>query len=242
MPTYRTDAIIIGRTDYGEADRILRIITPTEGKQAAIAKGTRRLKSRSGGHLELFGEVSLMLVPGRNMEVVASASVTWYPHDLAGDFDRLGLAFMAATMIDRLMEENHPQPEIYYCLSEALHALNDGAGGVYFELWFKLRLVRLLGYQPELRVCATCGGRAVDGHYWFSAEKGGIVDETCRNSIDQAISQPAIKLWRLLLEEPYATIRTITKGLELAEESIEICNEFYRYHLGRTFTPSISTL
>ncbi len=241
MPTYRTDAIIIGRTDYGEADRILRIITPDEGKQAAIAKGTRRLKSRSGGHLELFGEVSLMLATGRNMSVVASAQVKWYPHDLTGDYDRLGLAYMTATMIDRLIEENHPQPEVYNCLREALHSLDTGAGGVYFELWYKLRLVRLLGYQPELKACAICGSSSSKSDYWFSAEKGGIVDETCRASIDQAISHSTIKLWRLLLDESYATIRSIADGPRLAADSIGICDEFYRYHLGRAFSPSIAS-
>jgi DNA repair protein RecO (recombination protein O) len=241
MQTYRTDAIIIGRTDYGEADRILRILTPEQGKQAAIAKGTRRLKSRSGGHLELFGEVSLMLAPGRNLSVVASAQVKWYPHDLTGDYDRLGLAYMAATMIDRLIEENHPQPEIYDCLREALHALDSGVSGVYFELWFKLRLLRLLGYQPELRACAICGRSSAHTDYWFSADKGGIVDESCRSSIDQSISHSGIKLWRLLLEESYATIRSIANASELAVETISICDEFYRYHLGRAFSPSIAS-
>jgi recombinational DNA repair protein (RecF pathway) len=104
-----------------------------------------------------------------------------------------------------------------------------------------LRLVRLLGYQPELHHCAICGSASPDTQYWFSAEKGGIVDETCRTSIDQAISHSAIKLWRLLLEQSYATIRTIANGPQLAAETIEICDEFYKYHLGRAFSPSISS-
>jgi len=49
---YTTDAIVLSRFDYGEADRILTLITPGGGKIKAIAKGVRRQKSRIGGSLE----------------------------------------------------------------------------------------------------------------------------------------------------------------------------------------------
>jgi recombinational DNA repair protein (RecF pathway) len=92
-PSYQTTGIIIGRTNFGEADRVVRFITPEHGKVAAVAKGIRKIKSRSGGHLELFGEAALMLISGRNLETVASARLIWYPHQLVGDYQRLGLAF-----------------------------------------------------------------------------------------------------------------------------------------------------
>jgi hypothetical protein len=49
---YVTDAIVLSRFDYGEADRILTILTPGLGKIKAIAKGIRRPTSRIGGSLE----------------------------------------------------------------------------------------------------------------------------------------------------------------------------------------------
>ena len=39
---YTTDAIVLSRFDFGEADRILTLITPGGGKLKAIAKGIRR--------------------------------------------------------------------------------------------------------------------------------------------------------------------------------------------------------
>ncbi|MGQ7357474.1 DNA repair protein RecO, partial [Streptococcus suis] len=88
-----------------------------------VAKGVRLIKSRSGGHLELFGEVSLMLAEGRNLAVVTSARLLWYPHHLAGDYEGLELAFMMATMIDRLIHEGQPNQRAYTTLREALGAL-----------------------------------------------------------------------------------------------------------------------
>ena len=46
MPTYQADAIVLRRLDYGDADRILTLLTREHGKLAAIAKGARRSKAR----------------------------------------------------------------------------------------------------------------------------------------------------------------------------------------------------
>ena len=46
-PSYATKGIIIGRTNFGEADRMVRFFTPDRGKVSAVAKGIRRIKSAS---------------------------------------------------------------------------------------------------------------------------------------------------------------------------------------------------
>jgi hypothetical protein len=39
MPTYQTTGIIIGRTNFGEADRIVRMLTADRGKGECGGKG-----------------------------------------------------------------------------------------------------------------------------------------------------------------------------------------------------------
>jgi len=73
MPTYQADAIVLRRLDYGEADRILTLLTREYGKLAAIAKGSRRAKTRSGSGLDLFTRSQMMLAKGRNLDVVAQS-------------------------------------------------------------------------------------------------------------------------------------------------------------------------
>src|SRR5258708_6422672 len=64
--SYSIEAIILKRTDYGEADRILTLFTPTKGKMHAIAKGTRRPVSKKAGHLELLNRSQLQMALGCN--------------------------------------------------------------------------------------------------------------------------------------------------------------------------------
>lgn len=236
MPSYQTNAIVIGRTNFGEADRIIRIITPGHGKLSAIAKGVRRIKSRSGGHLELFSDVALTLAKGRNLDVVTSARLSWYPHMLAESYERLGLAFMTASMIDRLVEENHPQADIYDLTGEMLRHLEAGQGGKLPELWFKLRLLQLLGYRPELKACISCGRHSPEASYAFSPERGGIVCESCREAIATPMPHPVIKLWRILSDHPFEIVTHVDGAETLAAGSLSACDQFYQYHLGRVFS------
>lgn len=56
-------ALILSRTNVGEADRRLKLFTFEQGLVRVIAKGVRRIPSRRGGHLEPFTRI-LALVSG----------------------------------------------------------------------------------------------------------------------------------------------------------------------------------
>ena len=64
MKTNRTTAIVLRRTNYGEADRILQLLTP-DGKRSVMARGVRREKSRLAGGIELFAVCEVVLTEGK---------------------------------------------------------------------------------------------------------------------------------------------------------------------------------
>ena len=41
-----TKAIVLARTNYGEADRIVSVLTADKGKVRLLAKGVRKIKSK----------------------------------------------------------------------------------------------------------------------------------------------------------------------------------------------------
>ncbi len=237
MPTYQTEGIVIGRTNFGEADRIIRLLTPEHGKLSAVAKGVRKIKSRLGGHLELFANTQLSLATGRNLDVITSARLRWYPHELTSSYEQVNLAYLFARLIDRTAPEQTPQPELFAHLAEALGVVNNGAGGELTELWFKLRLLNLIGYRPELGRCLICGINAPTA-YVFDAARGGLVCAADATAAGQPISTEAIKLWRLLCDYPYATIARISGAPSLAESTLALCDGFYEHHLGQAMLKS----
>ena len=65
MKTTRTQAIVLRRTNYGEADRVLQILTP-DGKFSVMARGARREKSRLNGGIELFSISEVVIGEGKS--------------------------------------------------------------------------------------------------------------------------------------------------------------------------------
>jgi DNA repair protein RecO (recombination protein O) len=81
MKTHRTQAIVLRRTNYGEADRILQLLTP-EGRRSVMARGVRREKSKLAGGIELFAISDVLLGEGKGeLGILTSARlVHFYNH------------------------------------------------------------------------------------------------------------------------------------------------------------------
>src|SRR5512143_2148764 len=90
---YRVQAVIIKRTDVGEADRLLTLFTAERGKLRVIAKGARKPSSHKSGHVELFNHVNLLIAKGRNLDLITQAETLDSYLPLRGDLDRLGYAY-----------------------------------------------------------------------------------------------------------------------------------------------------
>src|SRR5215469_4585118 len=124
MQSIRTEAIILRRTNYGEADRILNLLTPHDGKISAIAKGVRKPKSKLAGGLELFATCDLTILRGRGeMGTVSSARLMTFYGDILKDYWRMQLGYECIRLINRAVE-TVAEPEFYYLLRNSLIYLN----------------------------------------------------------------------------------------------------------------------
>src|ERR1700737_397182 len=71
MSTYREEAVVLRKLDYGEADRIYTLLTKDHGKIGAIARGVRKTSSKLASALEVYSQVDIQLAHGRNLDVIA---------------------------------------------------------------------------------------------------------------------------------------------------------------------------
>ncbi|HEX7259543.1 MAG TPA: DNA repair protein RecO [Candidatus Saccharimonadia bacterium] len=232
MAIYSTDAIILGRHNFGEADRVMVLLTPGRGVIRGVAKGVRRIKSRLAGHLELFCHSELMLAEGRNMDTITGARLVHHP-EMSNDYERMRLAYLFAEMVNRLSINEEPHPGMFELVQEAYLGLREP--DPVLELWFKLRLLDRLGYRPELNACIICDSADAGRTYLFNAELGGIVDQGCSTPGNHALSHDQIKLWRLMMGHSLGDIRRVEQAPELALAALPICNAFYDYTFGKRF-------
>lgn len=226
MPTYKTTGLVLKRINFGEADRIISFLTPDHGKLRAVAKGVRKIKSRMAGHLELFSETELMLAKGKNLDVIASARLKHHYHSLAENWQSLTFAYLMAEILEKVTDEGNTQRRIYGLTSETLKRLDEGGFNPSLELNFKLRLMDLLGYRPNLEGCVVCGIEI--GEFYFDPKLGGIVHAGCAQSRPFKMDERTRQLW--LEPDPLNTSLS-----SLASDSLPMLNAFMEQTLNLRF-------
>jgi len=177
---YRCEAIVLGRMDLGEADRILTLYSRQHGKLRVIAKGARRPLSRLGPHLEYFSRAQLMLARGRELDVVTGAETEDAHLAIRGDLDAFGHASHMVEILTRLTEDRQENVAVFELLASSLRLLADGVDAFHVTRHYELALLVLLGYRPELYHCIECRADLTQAPHHFAAGLGGFLCEQCR--------------------------------------------------------------
>ncbi len=231
---YRTEAVVLDRKDFGEADRLLTLYTPGTGKLRAIAKGARRTTSRLSGHIELFTHTELLLAAGRNLDIVTQSQLIHSHERLREDLWRAALGFHVLELVNHFSEERLENPAVWRALLEVLARLDRieppaprseplaiaeeravyGLSEFHPELavrFFESQILEHTGYRPELRCCTLCRERLEPVENYFHAPSGGVLCPHCAAGHGGLLplTVDSIKVLRLLQDGDYATARRL---------------------------------
>lgn len=238
MPTervYRTEAVILRRSDVGETDRLITLYTPHYGRLRVIAKGVRKPTSKLAGHLELFTHSNVLIAHGQNLDIITQAETlhAWLP--MRDDLIRMTFASYLAELVDQFAEDHSSNLSLYQLF---LSALDQVATTPYLDLlarYFELHLLALVGYQPELYRCVGCRKELEPVYNLFSASGGGVLCPNCRGRepIKREISLDALKVLRYLQSQPFEAATRLRLRPALAQELELLLGEYIRYHLER---------
>jgi len=196
--TSRAEVVVLKGIDYGETDKILTLYTLHGGKVRAVAKGVRRVTSKMGGHLDLLAHATVLLVHGRNLEIVTQGrGLHSFPH-LREDLGRMAKAFYAVELVDRFTEDQQPNPDLFRVLVRTLERIDEAAEPDKALLLFTLQLLALSGYRPQFHQCVLCNTAIQPGNNYVAAALGGVLCPSCgpTQAIARPISTPALKLLR----------------------------------------------
>ncbi len=222
---YKDEAVVLRTMRLGEADRIVTLAGRSQGKIRAVAKGVRKTKSRFGGRLEPFTQVSLVMWRGRSdLDIVTQVEAVESNRSVREDLDRFALGQVMLEAVDRVVQEKEPSPRVFNLLVEGLKGL--GASGSPLVLaWFLLRLSGVAGFAPSLLDCTECGAVAT----WFSPGQGGAVCARCRSAEAAPVAAGVLKLLNDLLVEG-AWMKT---DPQIVTAAIRLARTYAEYHLER---------
>jgi len=262
---YRTEAIVLDRKDFGEADRLLTLYTPGLGKVRAIAKGARRTTSRLSGHIELFTHTELLLATGRNLDIITQSQLIRSHERLREDLWRAALGFHVLELVNHFSEERLENPAVWEALLEVLRRLDEGSEpcpqsaetgliaetkGLYNpeppsqspELavrFFEAQLLDHTGYRPELRCCTLCRDRLEPVENYFHAPSGGLLCPHCAagHAGLLPLTVDAIKVLRLLQDGELS----LAGRLRLAGSTLREVETAMRRHISHVLERDLRT-
>ncbi len=147
--SYSTEGIVLSRKNFGEADRILVVLSKDFGKISLIAKGIRRIKSKKRGHLEIFSKVKFSAIRGHGMDIMLEASTL---NDFAGvriNLNKISLAYYFCEVVNKITHEDGHPSTVYSLLSTALVELEVTTELKKLRLKYIYDLLTNMGYWPE---------------------------------------------------------------------------------------------
>jgi len=221
--------IVLRGYPFGEADRVVVILSPNSGKLRTVAKGVRKTKSRFGGRLEPFTHVDLVLYEGRNLDTITQVEVIEAFPVVRTDLDRVLVAGTMVEAIDAVTQENESSLRAFLLLQRGLRTLENGPPHADLTTAFLLGIAEVVGIAPAFDHCAGCG--RTDDLVRFSFGDGGVLCERDRTpgalALRDGVTDYLARLSRSTLDDlPEA-------NPDFSSEAIGITKRFLEYHLDR---------
>ena len=245
---YRTQGIVMRRRNQGEADRVLTLCTPL-GKIEVIAKGTRKLRSRKAGHVELFSRSRFVISRVANSWDIVSQAEMDEPHSLLrDDLLRGTYARYAVELLDRFFTQGEGGQALFELLDRTLARLCQDSDLDLIARFYEQHLLGLAGFRPEVFRCVgdQCDHKQLQplkengdkGEYGFDSERGGALCPVCCTELKSRQGVMALSakgLWFLqeCQRRPYARLRDRRTDPQLHEKVERVMQHYITYHLER---------
>lgn len=214
MANMKINGIILSENNMGDFDKMLTMLTPGVGKISCVAKGARRPKSAllAGTQIFCFGEY--LVYKGSNTYHINSVEPIEIFYNIRTDLEKLKYAVHINKIIQDVTHENQNCYNILQLLLNTLYTISETDKDLDFVISvFKLRLLSIIGFTPNINNCVNCGGK--ENIKGFSIKDNGVKCEMCSkqdtsilqmnkstlNAIRYTIMAPAKKVYSFTVKD-----------------------------------------
>lgn len=225
MANVKINGIVLAESNMGDFDKMLTILTPNVGKISCVAKGARSPKSAllAGTQMFCFGEY--LVFKGSQTYHINSVEPIEVFYNLRVDLDKLKYAVHINKIVQDVTHENQNCYKILQLLLNTLYTIAQTDKNLDMVLGvFKLRLLCILGFTPQIMECTTCKEKEM--LTCFSIKENGLkckicgkqdtstitISESTLNAIKYTVTAPPKKLYSFnLKDEALEEFKLVTK-------------------------------
>ena len=231
----RTEAVVLRSLEYGETSQIVTLLTRDMGKIGVMAKGARRTKSSFGSSLQpmSYTEVVFYYKPTRDLQILSESSHVESFHDLRRTLDTITIGLQIVELVDAMMEEEDPQPEVFGMTVGALRRLNRHDERAA-NLWpyAQLRLAELLGIAPSID---RANVEAVEDEGLLSRADGGVYPDHASPEAPLRASRAALRAYAVFARADLDTVMRMELEPNVRREVETLVQDFLRYHVEEAY-------
>jgi DNA repair protein RecO (recombination protein O) len=179
-----TEALLLRRVEYGDADLVLTLLTQKLGKVSALARAARKSSKRFGSALEPMHTLAVELDerPGAELFTLVEAKLAVPRAKILESLAAMEAAGKALSWVRRAAPPRTPEAEPYAVLSTLLDRLADANNTETASALAEagLSLLAAFGWGIDFERCVRCGRQAAATQSAsVDAARGGLICRSC---------------------------------------------------------------
>lgn len=205
MSVYNTQAVVLSSKSFGEADRILTLLTYERGKIRVIARGSRRPKNRLAAIVQPLSHIEAQILEGQQLDTLNQGQLINSFRFLREDLDKMSHALYLSELFESATEGATELRDYFILLLTALELLQSFENLSLTRIFIEVKLILLQGYAPSLSNCYQCNQPMqipITTEWFFDAEDGGIRCEKCQHTQTAiALNSATVSFWLSLIRQ-----------------------------------------
>ncbi|MBE3577697.1 MAG: DNA repair protein RecO [Limnochordales bacterium] len=206
---YETEAVVLRSQNLGEGDRLITLLSPSEGKIRATARGARRGRSSLVAGTIPFVHGRFQFFRGRELDSLRQVEVHSTHVAIQSSLATVTVASFMAELLDHTTAARQPAEGQFTLFLGALEQLDSVPESVELQnllFAFELKLMDVLGFRPRLDQCLQCGRSEEQLDAWvLQPEAGGLLCSACAGLLPAGgvrLFVPERKAMQYLLNNP----------------------------------------
>jgi len=180
---YGTEALVLSRHSYGDTSLICNLFTKEYGRVSIIAKGVKKIKNVTTASLQplQFIDIHYYYKPKRNIQLLKEATINTHFFSTHSDYKKIISSYHILDVTNQICKIENPNEIIFRLVKRIMKKINDcdNQDIIIYNIFYKLQLLKYIGYQPMIDLCSVCNQKLIDATYDWNI--GQLV---CINCLD----------------------------------------------------------
>lgn len=219
----KTEGIVLNSIKYGDNSIIVNILTQLLGRQAYMIKVNGKNRRSILPLMQPLSIVDFEAVQNNKATIhrLAEVHIGTPLSNLHFDPIKRSIALFITELLQKSVRNDIVDDNFYLFARNSVLALDEGMGGVHnFHLYFMWKLMRLLGFEPDV----SCPAQGL-----FDMVDGCFVNRLPIHK--HILSGTDVDLWLTLSQLTLENIATIQLNRHQRQRMITLMEQFYSLHI-----------